>query len=319
MPRNIARLTQQWAPLPTETIGLSAGTNRSGTTHSKTCSLIDLGGQVELHETVLAPLEVILHEQRGVRSKTQLYGTTEGSGLGEIHEVTQSECCCHGLVHRQGHPLFWPFGLPGLQHDIATPCVALNAESDALLACFHLHRLAELFQVTADPLKFCRRQPRCDLVVLLRDLHVLAFDLHQLQIEVSDAVVTATLALEADRVSTTLPAELQGVSRPTHFQDLCEGINIHPQTRGPVALEVCEGRLAQQERDQCDMRTVHGLHLQALLAAVEIHVLAKVFHGVNDLFQEDCLLQVRLKSHVCEKPRTRRQAKPGKIPCPQAS
>merc|ERR1719401_2612066 len=174
-----------------------------------TLSLIDLGGQIKLHETVLAPFEVILHEQRGVRSKTQLYGTTEGSGLCEIHQVTQSEGCCHGLVHRQGHPLFWPFGLPGLQQNIAAPCVALDAESDAFLACFHLHRLAELFEVTANPLKLCRWQPRRDFVVLFWDLHVLAFDLHQLQIEISDAVVTSTLALEADGVSTTLPAELQ--------------------------------------------------------------------------------------------------------------
>merc|ERR1719254_308684 len=289
--------------------------------HQKTAtdvSLVDLRGQVELHEAVLAPLEVILHEQRGVRSKTQLYGTTERSGLCEIHEITQSECCCHGLVHRQGHPLFWPFSLPGLQHDIATPGVALDAESDALLACFYLHRLAELLEIAADPLKLCRRQPRCDLVLLLRDLHVLAFDLHQLQIEVSDAVITSTLELEADHVSTTLPAELQGVRRPTHFQDLREGLHIHPQTRGPVALEVCEGGLAQQERDQCNMRTVHGLHLQAFLAAVEIHVLAKVFHGVNGLLQKDCLLQVRLKSHVCEKPQTRRQMKPGRSHCPNA-
>merc|ERR1719401_3227044 len=284
-----------------------------------TLSLIDLGGQIKLHETVLAPLEVILHEQRGVRSKTQLYGTTEGSGLCEIHQVTQSECCCHGLVHRQGHPLFWPFGLPGLQHNIAAPCVALDAESDAFLACFHLHGLAELFQVAADPLKLCRRQPSCDLVVLLRDLHVLALDLHQLQIEIGDTVVATALALEADHVCTTLPTKLQGVSRPTHLQDLRQGIHVHPQTRGPVALEVCESRLAQQERDQCNVRTVHGLNLQALLAAVEIHILAKVFHGVDDLLQEDCLLQVRLKSHVCEKPQTRQQMKPGRSHCPNAA
>merc|ERR1712087_552247 len=84
-------------------------------------SLVDLGGQVELHETVLAPLKVILHEQWGIRSKTQLHSTTEGSGLCEIHKVTQGECCCHWLVYRQGHPLFWPFSLPGLQQDIAAP------------------------------------------------------------------------------------------------------------------------------------------------------------------------------------------------------
>merc|ERR1719401_2393850 len=276
-------------------------------------SLVDLGGQVELHETVLAPLQVILHEQWGVWPKTQLDGTAEGSGLCEIHQVSQGEGGRHGLVHRQGHPLFWPLGLPWLQHDVAAPCVALDAESDAFLACFHLHRLAELFEVAADPLKLCRRQLRCDLVVLLRNLHVLALNLHQLQVEISDAVVASTLALEADCVSAALPAELQGVSRPTHFQDLREGVHVHPQTRGPVALEVCESGLAKQERDQCNVRTVHGLNLQALLAAVEIHILAKVLHGVNDLLQEDSLLQVSLESHVCEKPQAQWQAKPGGI------
>merc|ERR1712176_474846 len=108
---------KQWAR-PTETIHLPAEPHSFGIAHTKR-SLVDLRGQIELHEAVLAALEVILHEQRGVRSKTQLYRTTERSGLCEIHEITQSECCCHGLVHRQGHPLLWPFGLPGLQHDVA--------------------------------------------------------------------------------------------------------------------------------------------------------------------------------------------------------
>merc|ERR1719401_737690 len=191
-----------------------------------TLSLIDLGGQIKLHETVLAPFEVILHEQRGVRSKTQLYGTTEGSGLCKIHQVTQGERCCHGLVYRQGHPLFCPFSLPGLQHNIAAPCVALDAESDAFLACFHLHRLAEFLEVTANPLKLCRRQPRCDLVVLLRDLHMLALDLHQLQVEISNAVVTPAFALEPDCICAALPPDLKRICRPTHFQNLRERIHV---------------------------------------------------------------------------------------------
>merc|ERR1719401_2918641 len=82
-------------------------------------SLVDLGGQVELHETVLAPLEVILHEQWRIWAKTQLNSTTEGSCLCKVHQVAQGECCCHGLVHCQRNPLFWPFGLPWLQHHIA--------------------------------------------------------------------------------------------------------------------------------------------------------------------------------------------------------
>merc|ERR1719229_767525 len=254
-------------------------------------SLVDFRCQVELHEAIFASLEVILHQQGGVRSKPELHGSTQGSSLREIHQVPQSECRGHRLVHSQCHSLLSPFSFPWLQHDIATTCVALHTESNAFLAGLHLHRLAELLEVPANPLELCRRKLSDDLVLLFWNLHVLALYLHQLQIEVSDAVVASTLTLETHRVSTTLPAKLQGVSRPTHFQDLREGVHVHSQTRGPVALEVCEGRLAQQERDQCNMRAVHGLHLQTFLTAIEIHVLAKVFHSINDLLEEDCLLQ----------------------------
>merc|ERR1719436_143471 len=192
-------------------------------------SFVDLRCQVELHEAVLASLEVILHQQGGIRSKPELHGSTERSRLREIHQVPQGECRGHGLVHSQCHSLLRPFGLPRLQHHVATTRVALHTESDAFLAGLHLHRLAELFEFPANPLELCRRQPSGDLVVLLWNLHVLTLYLHQLQIEVSDAVVASTLALETNRVSTTLPAKLQGVSRPTHFQDLREAVHIHPE------------------------------------------------------------------------------------------
>merc|ERR1712203_708362 len=191
-------------------------------------SLVDLRCQVELHEAIFASLEVILHQQGGIRSKPELHGATEGSSLREIHQVPQSECRGHRLLHSQCHSLLCLFSFSWLQHDIATTRVTLHAESNAFLAGLHLHRLAELLQVPANPLELCRWQPSADLVLLLWNLHVLALYLHQLQIEVSDAVVASTLALETDRVSTTLPAPMQGVSRPTHFQDLREGVHIHP-------------------------------------------------------------------------------------------
>merc|ERR1712151_1012272 len=191
-------------------------------------SLVDFRCQVELHEAIFASLEVILDQQGGVRSKPELHRATERSSLREIHQVPQSEGCGHRLVHSQGHSLLSPFSFPWLQHDIATTRITLHAESDSFLASLHLHRLAELLQVPANPLELCRRQPSGDLVVLLWNLHVFALYLHHLQIEVSDAVVASTLALETHRVSTTLPAKLQGVSRPTHFQDLREAVHIHP-------------------------------------------------------------------------------------------
>merc|ERR1719236_206222 len=127
--------------------------------------------------------------------------------------------------------------LPRLQHDVACAHVALDAETEALLARAHLHRLAELFEVPADLLELRRWHPRDDLVVLLRNLHVLALDLHQLQVEISDPVVLTALALEAHVVGVVLPLELQRIVRPAHLEDFRQRVDVHSERGGPVALE----------------------------------------------------------------------------------
>merc|ERR1719236_150404 len=128
--------------------------------------------------------------------------------------------------------------LPRLQHDVACAHVALDAETEALLARAHLHRLAELFEVPADLLELRRWHPRDDLVVLLRNLHVLALDLHQLQVEVGDPVILPALALEAHEVRIVLPAQLQRVALPAHLQDLSQRVYVHAKRGRSVALEV---------------------------------------------------------------------------------
>jgi len=39
------------------------------------------------------------------------------------------------------------------------------------------------------------------------------------------------------------------------------------------------------------------LYLQALLAAVEVHIFAQVFHSIDHLLKEDSLLKVSLENH----------------------
>mmetsp|Transcript_83361 Transcript_83361/g.232039 ORF Transcript_83361/g.232039 Transcript_83361/m.232039 type:complete len:300 (-) Transcript_83361:30-929(-) len=265
--------------------------------HSPSLSLVDLGCEVELHVPVLRVLQGVLDEQRRVRAQAELHEATERRRLREVHQVPQREGRRNRLVHRQRDPVLRLLRLPRLQHDVARTQVALHAERDALLARLHLHRLAELLQVPADLLELRRGQLHRDLVVLLRNLHVLALDLHQLQVELGDAIVVAALALEAHCVGVRLPPQLQRIAWATHLQDLRQGVHVHAQGGGPVALELGERRLAQQQGDQRHVRAVHGLHLDAFLAAIEIHILAQVLHGVHHLLQQHRLLQMRLESH----------------------
>merc|ERR1711994_529036 len=140
-------------------------------------SLIDLRSQIELHETVLAPFKVILDQQGSVRPEPQLYSAAQGSGLREIDEIPQGESRSHRVVYSQAYSLLGLLCLSRLQHHIAASRVSLDAEGDPFLAGLDLHRFTELLQISADFLEFCRRQLGSDLVMLLRDLHVLTLDL----------------------------------------------------------------------------------------------------------------------------------------------
>merc|ERR1719323_1630903 len=188
----------------------AANLNHSDPTQAKcSLSLINLWCQVELHVAIVCLLEVILHKQGRIWPEAKLHSATERRRFGEVHEVTERKRRCHRFMHCEGHLLFRFFGLPRLEHHVASTNITLHAECNALLTCLHLHGLSELLQVSANLLELSRGQLCRHLVVLLRNLHVLAFDLHELQVEVGNAVLFAAFALEAHDVSVTPPSQLQ--------------------------------------------------------------------------------------------------------------
>mmetsp|Transcript_88626 Transcript_88626/g.250878 ORF Transcript_88626/g.250878 Transcript_88626/m.250878 type:complete len:202 (-) Transcript_88626:305-910(-) len=192
------------------------------TPENLTISLVDLRCQVELQVAVVRALQAVPHEQGRVWAKAELHGAAQRRSLGEIDQVAQRECGSYRLVDGEAHLVLGLLCLAWLQHDVAGAHVALNAEGDALLGGLQLHRLAKLLEVAADLLELRRRQLCDHLVVLLRHLHVLALNLHQLQVEVGDPVVLPALALEAHEVCVVLPAQLQRVVLPAHLQDLAQ-------------------------------------------------------------------------------------------------
>merc|ERR1712190_603026 len=178
---------------------------------SLTISLVDLRCQVELQVAVVRVFEIVPDEQGCIWAKAELHGAAQWCSLGKIDQVTQREGGSYRLVDGETNLILGLLCLARLQHDVARAHVTLNAEGDALLGGLQLHRLSELLQVAADLLKLRRGQLCHHLVVLLRNLHVLALDLHQLQVEVGDAVVASAFALETDSVGTTLPADFERV------------------------------------------------------------------------------------------------------------
>merc|ERR1712084_186186 len=95
-------------------------------------SLVNLGRQIELHETVLGLLELVLHQQGRVGAQTQFNSAAERRGLGEIDQVAQGEGRGHGLVHGECYLLLWLLRLTRLQHHVAATDITLHAEGNAL-------------------------------------------------------------------------------------------------------------------------------------------------------------------------------------------
>ena len=66
-------------------------------------SLVDLRGQVELHEALVFGLEEVLHQERRVRGEAQGHRGAERRGFREVHQVPECKGRGHRLVHGQGH------------------------------------------------------------------------------------------------------------------------------------------------------------------------------------------------------------------------
>mmetsp|Transcript_33861 Transcript_33861/g.77279 ORF Transcript_33861/g.77279 Transcript_33861/m.77279 type:complete len:203 (+) Transcript_33861:234-842(+) len=195
-------------------------------------------------------LEVVLHGKRRVWSQAELNDSTQWTRLREDDKIAQGKCCSHRLMNCERHTFLWLLRRSWLKQHIASAHVALHTEGDSFLAGLDLHGLAKLLQVLANLLKLAAGQLSNHLVVLLRNLHVFALDLHQLQVKVCNPVLFAALTLETDHICILLPLELQRITWATHLQDLRKRLDVHSKWGCPFALECRERRLSEHQRDQ---------------------------------------------------------------------
>merc|ERR1719468_495261 len=101
--------------------------------HNAPCSLVNLGRQIKLQESILTSLKVILHKERGVGSQSQFHRPAERCCLREIHQIPQCKGRRDGLMDCQGNSVLCFLTLSWLQHHIATTCITLHTEGNAFL------------------------------------------------------------------------------------------------------------------------------------------------------------------------------------------
>ena len=63
------------------------------------------------------------------------------------------------------------------------------------------------------------------------------------------------------------------------LEDLDERGQVHAEWHGAVASELGETRVLEFDRDECNMRVIHGLKLQPFFVTFEIGVSHKFFDG----------------------------------------
>ena len=172
-----------------------------------------------------------------------------------------------------------------LERDGRVADVALAREADALLADLDLDALAELLEVADDARKLAAREVDLGVVDRVGDAEVLLVDVHELHLVLADAVRLLGLEQEREDVLRLVGAERDRVRVGGALDDLLQRRERHaerparrrrPSQQGrverrergssgdahvAVAAVLAEARLDEVERDERDVRVVHGLQL----------------------------------------------------------
>mmetsp|Transcript_38104 Transcript_38104/g.68098 ORF Transcript_38104/g.68098 Transcript_38104/m.68098 type:complete len:223 (-) Transcript_38104:232-900(-) len=203
-------------------------------------SLVNLRSKVKLHVALVLTLQVILHQKGRVRSKPQSHRAAQWGCLGEVHQISKCKVGGDRLVHSKADFILWLVRLVGLQQDIAAADVTGHHKLEPFFAAIQLHSVPKLLQILADPQELGRWHLCNHFVMLLRNLHDLTLDVHELEVKISNAIIR-TLVLEAHHLRVHLVANLHRVRGAGHLHDHGERIHVDAERDGAIALELSKG------------------------------------------------------------------------------
>lgn len=107
--------------------------------------------------------------------------------------------------------------------------------------------------------------------------------------KVGDPILTGTLEHHGKALALVLCLKGHHVLVACALENLAHVGGVKSQRDGPVASEVVEASVAEGDRDEGDVRGVHGLDGYLIVGAVDVGFLDEVFDGLDDLFEDFAL------------------------------
>mmetsp|Transcript_37364 Transcript_37364/g.98845 ORF Transcript_37364/g.98845 Transcript_37364/m.98845 type:complete len:345 (+) Transcript_37364:1-1035(+) len=257
--------------------------------------LLDLGREIEADVAEL--LDAVLDDERHVLGQRKHDGARERRSLGEEVEVAQGKVEGDRLLERDLHLLILLGVHAAARPDrhVAAAQLAYHRELDAVLADSNGDRVAEDRQVLADALELARRHLDDRLVVRIRNAKVLGVNVHQLELEVRNAVLRLVLEHEGHGVRLVVGLERDDIVIVAALEHLAHGGQVDTERDVAVAAVVVEAIGTQEQRNERHMARVHGLQRDASRRAVEVGLSDEVLHGLGDLLEHTALSHASLK------------------------
>ena len=144
-------------------------------------------------------------------------------------------------------------------------------------------RLGHGSQVCADSPKLGGRHGNGGRVLGLGDAEMLLVNVHELEVVLADAVVSAALKDQVEHVGRILGLEGQHVLVLRGAQHLGQRRQVDAESNVTVASVGREALGLEHHGDEGNVRVVHGLEGDARVIAVEVAVLHQVLDRVDRL------------------------------------
>lgn len=218
---------------------------------------------------------LVLDDQRDVGGHAQADLSGQRRGFRERVQVLARERQRDRLLHLDGHRLVLLVDGRRLgELDVGRSGVAGGGKADTFLGARDDDGFPELGQVAADAGELLRRHAHDASVVGLRDPQMFLIEVHQLHLIVRHLLLVLRLEHERDSVGIVLRFDRHCVSVIGALEDFRHVRQVHSHRQVAVAAVFIEAVGAQVQRDEGDMRVVHGLKLMGEEKAPKVRTIA---------------------------------------------
>ena len=104
--------------------------------------------------------------------------------------------------------------------------------------------------------------------------------------EIRNASVLRALKQESQVISSIVSLEGNDIFIVCTFENLAQVCGVESQILCTITSVVVQSVAIEMDRNEGNMRGIHGLNGNAIVAAIHICILDQILDGINDLFED---------------------------------